>query len=150
MKDGRIMFLGGEYQHTVDPKGRVILPSKFRPALKEGLVVTKGLEECLFVYPISEWKKRVEAMRALPETRKDARDFARNFFSGASPSTLDRLGRIFIPQTLRDFAHVTKEVVIIGVSTRIEIWDKTRWTRYQKETEKAYSDIAEKLTDLGI
>ncbi|MFZ3062558.1 MAG: division/cell wall cluster transcriptional repressor MraZ [Actinomycetota bacterium] len=143
------MFLG-EFQHSVDPKGRVILPSKFRAALKEGLVVTKGLEECLFVYPQSEWQKMEENVRGLPTTRKDARAFARSFFAGAIGSKLDRLGRVFIPQNLRDFAHLTKDVVVIGVSARIEIWDKVRWNRYQKETDKAYTDIAEKLTDLGI
>ncbi len=143
------MFLG-EHQHLVDPKGRVILPARFRQELEGGLIVTKGLDDCLFVFTTSEWQKIEDKIRELPTTKSDARAFARNMFSGASSNILDKQGRLMIPQNLREFAGLKKDVVVIGVGTRVEIWDKAKWERYKKETEKGFSEKAEELADLGI
>ncbi len=143
------MFLG-EFQHLVDPKGRVILPSKFRSSLDKGLFITKGLERCLFVYSSAEWKKIEKKVRSLPMTKKSARAFQRNFLSSAIDAIVDKQGRVSIPQYLRKYAKLKKDVVVIGVGTRVEIWDRTEWTKYQRETELEYSEAAEELTDLGI
>lgn len=143
------MFLG-EYQHLIDQKGRVILPAKFREELADGLVVTKGLEECLFVYTPAEWAKMEDKIRETPLTLPAGRAFARNFFSGAAKGTPDKQGRVTLPQNLRDYASLTKDVVVIGVGGRAEIWDKQKWTKYSKETEAGYSELAEQLAGLGI
>jgi MraZ protein len=143
------MFLG-EYQHLVDQKGRVILPAKFREDLADGLVVTKGLEECLFVYTPAEWAKQEGKIAETPLTGQDSRAFQRTFFSGAAKAVPDKQGRVLIPQNLRDYASLTKDVVIIGVGGRAEIWDKSKWNKYSAEAEAGYSDIAERLTGLGI
>lgn len=143
------MFLGffGEYEHTVDSKGRIILPSKLREGLKEGLVVTRGLDDCLAVYSLSGWEREEKKIQEFPSTKRKSRDYARLFFSGASPGKLDKLGRIFIPEYLRKHAHLTRDVAIIGASTRLEIWDRIRWIKYKKEKEKTFTDTAEELTD---
>lgn len=143
------MFLG-EYQHLVDPKGRVILPARFRQELEGGLIVTKGFEDCLVVYTTADWKKVVDQLRNLPTTKKEARALVRNMLSGASSNTLDRQGRVMIPQNLRDFAGLKKDVIVIGVGNRVEIWDNAKWEKYKKETEKGFSETAEELSDLGI
>src|SRR5690625_6367338 len=117
------MFIG-EYQHTLDNKGRVTMPSKFRDDLGEKFVITKGLDSCLFVYPMSEWKTIQEKLKTLPLTNRDARAFVRFFFSGASESSLDKQGRVLIPANLREHSRLEKEAVIIGVATRLEIWSK--------------------------
>lgn len=143
------MFLG-EFQHLIDSKGRVILPAKFRGELADGLVVTKGLEDCLFIYPPAEWAKTEEKVRAIPFTNAAGRAFARNFFSGAANGTLDKQGRLMLPPNLREFASLKKDVIVIGVASRVEIWDKAKWAKYSKETEKSYSELAEQLADLGI
>ncbi len=143
------MFLG-EFQHLIDSKGRVILPAKFRDELADGLVVTKGLEDCLFVYTPAEWAKIEEKVRTMPLTNPAGRAFARNFFSGAAKGTLDKQGRLMLPQNLREFAGLDKDVIVIGVASRVEIWDKAKWANYSTETEKSYSELAEQLADLGI
>ena len=121
------MVFIGEYQHTLDPKGRVIMPSKFRDGLGESFVVTKGLDNCLFVYPQGEWEELERKLRILPLTSKDARAFTRFFFSGATECELDKQGRILIPANLREYAGLDKDLIIIGVASRIEIWGKERW-----------------------
>lgn len=143
------MFLG-EFQHLIDSKGRVILPAKFRDELADGLVVTKGLEDCLFVYPPAEWAKQAEKIRSMPLTNAAGRAFARNFFSGAAKGTLDKQGRLMLPPNLRESATLTKDVIVIGVASRVEIWDKAKWAKYSSETERSYSELAEQLADLGI
>ena len=148
-KEQAEVFLG-EFQHLIDQKGRVILPAKFREELADGLVVTKGLEECLFVYTPAEWAKEEDRVRNMPLTNKAGRAFARNFFSGAAKGTPDKQGRMTLPQSLRDYAKITHDVVVIGVASRVEIWDKTKWEKYSAETESSYSEIAEQLADLGI
>lgn len=143
------MFLG-EFQHLIDGKGRVILPAKFREELADGLVITNGLEDCLFVYTPAEWAKLEDKIREMPLTNQNARAFTRKFFSGAAKGTPDKQGRVSLPQNLRDYASLTKDVVVIGVGARAEIWDKEKWAKYSAETESSYSEIAEQLAGLGI
>ena len=135
----------GEYQHSVDAKGRLIIPSKFREQLSEIFVITRGLDNCLFGYPMDEWRKLEEKLKALPMTKKDARQFARFFFSGATEVELDKQGRVNIPTTLMQYAGLAKECVVIGVSNRIEIWAKENWEPYFEESQNSFSDIAENL-----
>ncbi|MED3660308.1 division/cell wall cluster transcriptional repressor MraZ [Ureibacillus sp. FSL K6-8385] len=138
------MFMG-EYQHTIDAKGRLIIPSKFREALGNSFVITRGLDNCLFGYPMNEWRKLEEKLKDLPMTKKDARAFARFFFSGATEVELDKQGRINIPSNLAAYAKLEKECVILGVSTKIEIWSKALWEEYFNEAEESFNDIAENL-----
>lgn len=141
------MFMG-EYNHTIDAKGRVIVPSKFRETLGDAFVVTKGLDGCLFVYDNEEWAAFEEKLKSLPITNKDARQFVRFFLAGAADVEVDKQGRILLPGTLRDFAALLKDVVLIGVGSRIEIWSKERW-----EGTSSFEDmdaIAEHMADLGL
>jgi MraZ protein len=140
----------GEYQHTIDDKNRLIIPSKFREGLGDKFVMTKGLDNCLFVYPIEEWEKLEQKLKALPFTKSDARAFVRFFFSGASECELDKQGRVLVPQVLKDHAQLKKDVVIIGVSSRVEVWSKEVWERYSQEAQQDYEAIAENLTDLNF
>lgn len=143
------MFIG-EYQHTLDNKGRIIMPSRFREDLGEEFVMTKGLDNCLFVYPKDEWSVLEERLKTLPLTNKDARAFVRFFFSGASECMLDKQGRVLIPANLREHSKLDKEVVVIGVSTRMEIWSKEEWDAYNNDDYLSYDNIAEKMAELGI
>lgn len=143
------MFIG-EYQHILDPKGRVIMPSKFREDLGERFVVTKGLDNCLFVYPQNEWQELERKLRTLPLTSKDARAFTRFFFSGATECELDKQGRILIPANLREYAGLEKDLAIIGVSSRVEIWSKEKWDDYNDDADLDHQSIAEKMAELGI
>jgi len=143
------MFIG-EYQHTVDNKGRIIMPSKLRDDLGQNFIVTKGLDNCLFVYPMEEWKRLENKLRTLPLTNKNARAFIRFFFAGATECSLDKQGRILIPNNLREYAKIIKDVVIIGVAERIEIWAKEEWTNYNSDDNLSYEDIDEKMAELGI
>ena len=120
------MFMG-EYNHTIDAKGRLIIPAKFRETLGEEFILTRGLDGCLSIYPMDEWKSFEEKLKALPLTDKNARAFLRFFVAGATSCELDRQGRILIPSTLREFAGLEKEVVLTGNLTRIEVWSKERW-----------------------
>lgn len=138
------MFMG-EYQHSVDAKGRLIVPAKFRDALGETFVVTRGLDNCLFGYPMNEWRKLEEKLKGLPMTKKDTRAFARFFFSGATEVEIDKQGRINIPTTLMQYAHLVKECVVLGVSNRIEIWAKDAWEVYFSESEQSFNEIAENM-----
>jgi len=145
----RVVFIG-EYQHVLDPKGRVIMPSKFREGLGEKFVVTKGLDHCLFVYPQNEWQEFERKLRTLPLTSKDARAFTRFFFAGATECELDKQGRILIPANLREYAELVKELVIIGVASRVEIWSKERWDEYNDDANLDHQSIVEKMAELGI
>ncbi len=140
------MFLG-EYQHNIDDKGRIIIPAKFRAELGEMFIVTRGLDKALFVYPMSEWEVLEKKLSSLPFTKAVARQFNRLFFSGAIESEIDKQGRAIIPSNLRNYAFLTKECVVIGVSTRIEIWSKEYWDKYAKEAEEDFNEIAETLID---
>lgn len=143
------MFIG-EYQHNIDSKGRIIIPSKFREELGENFVVTKGLDGCLFIYSSEEWKNFEEKLSSLPLTSKDARAFVRFFFAGATECEFDKQGRILIPSNLRDYGNIIKEAIIIGVSNRLEIWSKERWLNYNDDDDLSYDAIAEKMSLLGI
>ena len=143
------MFIG-EYQHTIDNKGRVIMPSKFREDLGQSFIMTKGLDNCLFVYPMYEWSVLEEKLKSLPLTNRDARAFVRFFFAGATECTLDKQGRILVPGNLRQHANLNKDAVIIGVSTRIELWSKEEWDNYNNDESLSYDSIAEKMAELGI
>ncbi|XJZ28401.1 division/cell wall cluster transcriptional repressor MraZ [Bacillota bacterium Lsc_1132] len=143
------MFMG-EYHHSIDNKGRMIVPSKFREELGEVFIITRGLDQCLFGYPQSEWKLIEEKLKALPLTKKDARAFTRFFFSGATESELDKQGRINIPAPLLQYAKLEKECVILGVSNRIEIWSKPIWEEYFTQSEESFADIAENMIGLDI
>jgi MraZ protein len=138
------MFMG-EYQHSVDTKGRLIIPSKFREDLGITFVITRGLDNCLFGYPMDEWRKLEEKLKELPMTKKDARAFARFFFSGATEVEIDKQGRINIPTTLATYAKLEKECVVLGVSSKIEIWAKDTWETYFNEAENSFNEIAENL-----
>ena len=140
----------GEYQHKMDNKGRVIIPASFRDELSEKFVVTRGLDNCLFVYPMQEWSILEEKLNSLPITSKDSRTFVRFFFSGATECQLDKQGRISLPSNLRDYADLDKQIVIIGLSNRIELWAKAKWDNYIDDAEDSYEDIAEKMEELGI
>jgi len=142
------MFIG-EYQHAIDSKNRMIIPSKFREELGEKFVLTKGLDGCLYVYPMNEWKILEEKLKTLPLTNKDARAFVRFFFSGANEVDVDKQGRALVPQNLLEYAKIEKDIVSIGVLTRIEIWSKTTWEDYN-DSNVNFDEIAEKMSELGI
>lgn len=149
-KWGLIVMFMGEYQHTIDTKGRMIIPAKFRDGLGEQFVLTRGLDQCLFGYPMSEWKQIEEKLKALPLTKKDARAFTRFFFSGAVECELDKQGRINIASNLLQYAKLEKECVVIGVSNRIELWSKSIWEQYTEEQEDSFAEIAENMIGFDI
>lgn len=141
------MFMG-EYSHTIDTKGRLIIPAKFRELLGEEFVLTKGLDGCLSIYPMEEWKSFEEKLKSLPLTNKNARKFSRFFVSGATVCELDKQGRILVPSTLREFASLEKDVVLTGSLNRIEIWSKTKWTENSDYDDM--DSIAEDMQSMGI
>ncbi|HEB12722.1 MAG TPA: transcriptional regulator MraZ [Actinobacteria bacterium] len=143
------MFLG-EFQHTVDNKNRLILPAKFRESFADGLIITKGFENCLFIFSKAEWPGIEEKITSLQLLKKDARKLSRFFFGGASEEVPDKNGRIVVPAHLRDFADLKKDVVVVGVSNRLEVWSKSNWQEYVVEAEKSYEDTAEELADIGL
>lgn len=143
------MFIG-EYNHSVDTKGRMNVPAKFREDLGERFYMTKGLDNCLFMFPEAEWRVFEEKLKTLPLTNRNARAFVRLFFAGATECTLDKQGRVNIPQTLRDHGQITKEVIVIGVGTRVELWSESNWTEYNDPDNISYDDIAEQMAELGI
>lgn len=142
------MFIG-EYEHALDSKNRIIVPSKFREELGIKFILTKGLDGCLYAYPLNEWKSLEEKLKKLPLTNKNARAFVRFFFSGANEMELDKQGRTLIPQSLLEYAAVKKEIVSIGVSNRVEIWSKEKWEEYNNSNID-FDDIAEQMSELGI
>ena len=143
-------MLMGEYRHSIDEKGRLIIPSKFRLELGDKFIVTKGLDGCLFVYPKNEWDSIASKLKVLPFTKKDARVFMRFFLSGATECEFDKQGRINITSPLAEYADLTKECVIIGVNDRLEIWSKNRFDDFFKGNEENLSDIAENLFNMEI
>ncbi len=138
------MFMG-EYHHTIDDKGRLIIPSKFRYELGEKFIVTRGLEKCLFIYSLTEWNSIVSRLKTLPFTKKDARDFIRFFLSGAAECEFDKQGRINITSPLVSYADLNKEIVIIGANDRLEVWSKEGWDKFFTNNEDRLADIAEHL-----
>lgn len=140
----------GEFLHTIDGKGRLIIPAKFREALGYKFIATKGLDNCLFLYPEKEWQNFEEKLKKLPISQPNARAFVRFFFSGAAECEFDKQGRILLPGNLREYAALEKDVVVVGIMNRIEIWDAAKWKDYSSEAESNYEKAAESLVDLGI
>jgi len=143
------MFLG-EYSHSIDDKGRVVMPSKFRGELDDGLVITKGQERCLYVFPNARWDVEADKVLKLPRTDRRARSYSRAFFASATNQSLDRAGRCQIPEKLRSYAGLGKDVTVIGVADRVEIWDPESWETAAQEGDDYYADIAEALSGEGI
>lgn len=143
------MFIG-EYSYIIDHKKRLSIPSKFRKSLGKKAVITRGLDNCLVVYPINEWQKVSEKLENLPSSKIDARGFSRIILSGAVDVNLDKLGRILIPDYLKKYAGLKKDIVVIGLSNKIEIWDEKTWKDYRQKTEKEIGDMAGRLEELGI
>ena len=143
-------MLIGEYEHSLDAKGRLILPVKLRNDIGEKFIITKGLDGCLFVFSQTEWSNFESKLKELPLTNKNARDFVRFFLSGATECEIDKQGRFLIVNNLRTYANIEKEVIIIGVGTRIEIWNKETWKKYNSSENISADDIAENMTMLGI
>ncbi|MBE5855238.1 MAG: division/cell wall cluster transcriptional repressor MraZ [Lachnospiraceae bacterium] len=142
------MFMG-EYEHNTDAKGRLIIPAKFREGLTDRFVVTKGLDGCLFAYAPDEWARVEEGLRNIPLTNKNGRAFIRFFFAGAAEVEVDKQGRILIPSNLREYAGIEKEVVSVGVNTKVEIWSKERYATMETGFEEM-DDIMEQLSEMGI
>lgn len=142
-----LMFMG-EYRHNIDEKGRLIVPAKFRESLGKEFVVTKGIDKCLFVYPLSEWMTIEEKFRQANTTNASARKFARFFFAGACNVEMDKQGRILLPPQLREFANLSKDIVTVGVLNRVEIWDKSTWDG--TNTFDDMDEVAEQMAELGI
>ncbi|HET9657383.1 MAG TPA: division/cell wall cluster transcriptional repressor MraZ [Kineosporiaceae bacterium] len=138
------MFLG-TYTPRLDDKGRLILPAKFREQLEAGVVVTRGQERCLYVFPVSEFERLAEQLRQAPVTSKQARDYLRVFLSGASDEELDKSGRVTIPPMLRQYAGLNRDCAVIGAGQRVEIWDLQAWETYLAEQEEAFADTAEEV-----
>ncbi len=143
------MMLLGEYHHTIDEKGRIIIPSKMRDEMGDQFILTRGLDHCLFVYPKEEWQRIIEKYKELPNT-KDARNFMRFFLSGATECSFDKHGRINVSDPLIAYAGLEKECVIIGVNDRLEIWSKDRWEYFMDTNEDEFSDLAEHLFSNNI
>ena len=139
----------GEYGHTIDRKGRLIIPAKFRQALKEhdekSLFLTRGLDECLFLFPEAEWRAVEGKFKQIPFTKAEGRKFNRLFFSGASEVSVDGLGRVLVPKTLKEFAQIKQDVVIVGVSTRVEIWAKEKWQAFYESSRQSFEEVAERV-----
>ena len=143
-------MLIGQYEHSLDAKGRLIMPSKLREDMGEKFIVTKGLDGCLFGFSKNEWQNFEEKLKTLPLTNKNARDFVRFFLSGAIECEIDKQGRFLIAGNLREYANLEKDVVIIGVGTRLEIWAKGKWENYNSDANISADEIAENMTMLGI
>ena len=143
------MFIG-EFSHNLDQKGRMAVPVKFRKDLASGAVITRGIDKCLFVYSKSEWEVLADKLAKLPLVQANSRAFARLMFSGAVNAELDGQGRVLVPDYLREYAGLKKQVIVAGLFNRLEIWDKTVWQDYKNKTERDSGEIAEKLSELGI
>lgn len=143
-------MLIGEYEHSLDAKGRLIMPAKLREDMGEKFILTTGLDGCLFGFSMSEWEKFEDKLKALPITNKNARNFVRFFLSGATECELDKQGRFLIAGKLRDVAKLDKDVTIIGAGTRIEIWDKAKWEEHNIEENLSIEEIEQNMEDLGI
>lgn len=143
------MFIG-EYSHNVDDKGRMAIPVKFRRELQKGAVVTRGLDNCLFLYTKTEWAKLAEKLAALPISQSNTRAFSRLMLAGAMDVDLDKQGRVVLPEYLRNFASIKKSLIIAGLYNRLEIWDEEIWKKYKNQTEAESGAIAEKMGELGV
>lgn len=147
--DGIIMLIG-EYTHSIDAKKRLSLPSRWRKELGKKLVVTRGLDNCLFLYPMKEWEKITEKVGELSFTQSDTRGFNRFFLSGAVEVEVDSVGRILVPDFLKDFGRLKSKVVLAGIHNRVEIWDEKKWNEYKRKVEAKADALAEKLGEVGI
>jgi MraZ protein len=142
------MFLG-EFEHTIDDKGRLSIPAKFRPGLEEGLFVTRGLDRCLVIWDGDSWRTMAERVRDLNPWQGDARRMQRHFFSGAVQAQPDKLGRVVIPQYLREYAGLEDEVVVVGLADRVEVWSRAEWERERGQAEQDSAELAEHLARGG-
>ena len=138
------MFLG-THSPRLDEKGRLFLPAKFRDELAEGVVITKGQERCLYVFPMAEFRRVTEAMSQAPVTQKTVRDYSRVFFASASDEVPDKQGRITVPPALREYAGLSRDCVVIGANTRVEVWDAAAWEAYLADREQAFADLEEEV-----
>ena len=143
-------MLIGQYNLTLDERGRITIPSKFRDSILGDFVLTKGLDICVFLYPKNEWERITSKLKELPLSNKNARAFLRNFYSGAVTSSIDKQGRVLLPQNLRDHAEMGKELVIIGLDTRAEIWAQDKWEEFNSQEGLSYEEQAQTLDQLGI
>ena len=143
------MFIG-EYAHNLDDKGRIAVPKKFRSDLRKGAVVTKGFDSCLFLYTKKEWEKLAEKLANLPFAQANTRAFARLMLAGAMDVEIDGQGRIVLPEYLRQFAGLSKEVIVAGLYSRLELWDSVKWSEYKAKTEAESTKIAEQMGELGV
>lgn len=148
VESGDVMLMG-EYHHNIDEKGRIIIPSRLRDELGDNVIVTRGLDDCLFLYSMDEWSLLVSKLKSLPFTKRDARNFSRMFLSGATGCLFDKQGRVKISSPLIDYAGLNHECVIIGVNDRIEIWAKEKWDKFICESTNEFSDLADHLFDIG-
>lgn len=145
----QVMLLG-EFKHNLDTKGRLAIPAKFRSSFSAGAIITRGLDDCLFIFSREEWEALAKKLVSLPIAAANSRAFVRLMLSGASDVELDSQGRVLIPDYLREFASVRREAVVTGLYNRIEVWDSARWNEYKKRTERSSQEIAERMNDLGI
>jgi len=143
-------MLIGEYKHTIDSKKRLAIPSKLRGELGKKAVITRGLDNCLFIFPLNSWNKLVDKLSKLPLGQRDTRGFIRLMLSGASEAKLDGLGRILVPDYLKQYASLKKNVIIAGVYNRLEIWDENKWDVFKQNSEKEVDNMAERLGELGV
>ncbi len=143
------MFIG-EYNHNIDTKGRIIIPSRFRDELNDTFIITRGLDKCLFVYPKQEWDKLVNTIKSLPFTKKKNRDFQRFFLSGATECEIDKQGRVNISNSLVNYAKIEKECVVVGVNERLEIWSQDEWSNFITTNEEDFSNIAEDIFESDV
>ncbi|MCF6276677.1 MAG: division/cell wall cluster transcriptional repressor MraZ [Candidatus Magasanikbacteria bacterium] len=143
------MFIG-EYKHNLDEKGRMAVPKKFREDLKGGAVITRGLDNCLFLYTKKEWEKLAEKLASLPFSQAKSRAFSRLMLAGAMDVDIDKQGRIVLPEYLRSFAGLKKTTIVAGLYNRLEIWDQEKWVEYTTKAEQESSEIAEQMADLGV
>lgn len=143
-------MLLGEYEHSIDTKGRIAMPAKLREGLGTQFIITKGLDGCLFVYALDEWQRLEAKLATLPMSRKTARDFTRFLFGGACEAECDKQGRVLLPANLRRYAELERDAVIVGVGSRAEIWAAAKWQQYNEESAEDVNELAEQLADLGI
>lgn len=143
-------MLIGEYKHTIDDKNRISLPSKFRKEIGKKVVLTRGLDNCLFLYPTREWEKVSQKLSELPMGQADTRGFNRFMFAGAAELDVDSLGRILIPDFLKSFAQLSIKAVFAGVGSRVELWNEESWEEYKRKIEKQGDQLAEKLGEIGV
>ena len=144
-KWGIVGMFVGQYTYSLDQKGRVVVPSKYRQKLGDSFIITRGLDKCVFIYPMEEWNALSERLEQLPFTKKDVRSFVRMFFSGAVEVSTDSQGRISLPPFLREYAGISKDVVFLGVGNRIELWSKEIWGVYEKDSSELFEKIAEEI-----